>query len=98
MIICQCNIITDLDFENAVITLLSGDPDLTVTPGRVIRALNARRQCSGCLPALNSMIDTCKKQCHSESHHARRGEKLTKKCRPALNDAIDIMSDGCKND
>ncbi|MEO1608302.1 MAG: (2Fe-2S)-binding protein [Pseudomonadota bacterium] len=74
MIICQCNIITDLDFENAVITLLSGDPDLTVTPGRVIRALNARRQCSGCLPALNSMIDTCKKQCHSEScpRQARR--------------------------
>ena len=63
MIICQCNVITDKDFESAALNLLSGDPDLTLTPGRVIQALNARRRCNGCLPTLNNVIDGCRKQC-----------------------------------
>lgn len=66
MIICQCNVITDQDFESVVIDMLSDAPEQTLTPGRVIRALNARRQCSGCLPALNNMIDGCKKRCGNQ--------------------------------
>lgn len=66
MIICQCNVITEQDFESAVTSLLSDSPDQDLTPGRVIRALKARRRCSGCLPALSNMIDGCKKRCGNE--------------------------------
>lgn len=63
MIVCQCNVLTKQDIESAVSGLLSRDPSLQVTPGRVIRALKARRQCSGCLPALTDMIDGCQRRC-----------------------------------
>lgn len=50
MIICHCQSITDHDIRAAVDWMRAADPQASVTPGKVYRALGKRADCGACLP------------------------------------------------
>ena len=58
MIICQCNIISKSDVEDAVRGLLAEDAWIHLTPGTMMKALEKRGKCFGCFPSLINVMIT----------------------------------------
>ncbi len=56
MIVCQCNIITVKDIEQAIEGLLRDDPWKLVVPVQVYHALGKRGRCCGCFPGVVDII------------------------------------------
>ena len=63
MIVCQCNVISDQEIRAVIAGMLSADGPVPVTPGAVIRALGARRKCSGCVKTFVAVIEDCCRRC-----------------------------------
>lgn len=56
MIVCQCNLITVQDIEQAIEGLLAGDPWKLIVPVQVYHALGKRGRCCGCFPGVVDII------------------------------------------
>jgi hypothetical protein len=50
MIICSCNMISDVDLEAALVEILSQPEAPLPTPGVVYRHLSKKMRCCGCAP------------------------------------------------
>ncbi|RYH12816.1 MAG: (2Fe-2S)-binding protein [Alphaproteobacteria bacterium] len=56
MLVCQCNVITDRDIKQIVLSLLKADPWQIIVPAMVYRELEKRFKCAGCVPNVVDMI------------------------------------------
>lgn len=50
MLICQCNLITQAEIEETIVSLLDDDPWQLLVPAKVYHALSKRGHCCGCFP------------------------------------------------
>lgn len=70
MMVCSCNIITDKEIREVIISMLDEDCWQLIVPGKVYHAMNKRGKCCGCFP---NVVDIIVKT--TEDYHARhRGE------------------------
>ena len=56
MLVCQCNVITDRDIKQVVLSLLQADPWQIIVPAMVYRELEKRCKCAGCVPNVVDLI------------------------------------------
>nr|WP_299503311.1 (2Fe-2S)-binding protein [uncultured Rhizobium sp.] len=56
MMVCSCNIITDKDIRDVIISLLNEDCWQLIVPGKVYHAMNKRGRCCGCFPSVVDLI------------------------------------------
>src|SRR5690606_10296663 len=68
MLICSCNIITDKEIEQAIISLLDEDAWQLIVPSKVYHRLAQRGRCCGCFPNVVELIIKV-----SEEYHRRAG-------------------------
>jgi len=68
MLICSCNIITDKEIEQAIISLLDQDPWQLIVPAKVYHTLKQRGRCCGCFP---NVVETIIRV--TEEYHRRAG-------------------------
>lgn len=59
MIVCHCQSITDHEIRAAVDWMRAADPETTITPGKIYRALGKRADCGGCLPLFMDTMAGC---------------------------------------
>lgn len=67
MMVCSCNIITDRDIREVIISLLDEDCWQLIVPGKVYHAMGKRGRCCGCFP---NVVDIIVKT--TEEYHALR--------------------------
>lgn len=67
MLVCSCNLITDKDIKEAIISLLDEDCWQLIVPGKVYHAMQKRGRCCGCFP---NVVDLIVKT--TEEYHAAR--------------------------
>lgn len=72
MMVCSCNVITDKDIREVIISLLDEDCWQLIVPGKVYHAMNKRGRCCGCFP---NVVDIIVKT--TEDYHARRPSEGT---------------------
>jgi hypothetical protein len=72
MMVCSCNIITDKDIREVIISLLDQDCWQLIVPGKVYHAMQKRGRCCGCFP---NVVDIIVKT--TEEYHARRPSEGT---------------------
>ena len=72
MLICQCNIITQKEVEEAIIALLDADPWTLIVPAKVYHSMHKRGRCCGCFPNVVETIIRVTEAYHSraEASHA----------------------------
>jgi bacterioferritin-associated ferredoxin len=56
MLVCQCNVITDREIKQVILSLLKADPWQIIVPAMVYRELQKRCKCAGCVPNVVDMI------------------------------------------
>jgi hypothetical protein len=66
MLICHCNIITEREIEQTIISLLDEDPWQLIVPAKVYHAMRKRGRCCGCFP---NVVETIIRV--TENYHAR---------------------------
>lgn len=66
MLICQCNVITQKEVEQAIVALLEQDPWQLVVPAKVYHSMHKRGRCCGCFP---NVVETIIRV--TEAYHAR---------------------------
>jgi hypothetical protein len=66
MLICQCNIITQKEVEQAIIALLDQDRWQLIVPAKVYHSMKKRGRCCGCFP---NVVETIIRV--TEEYHAR---------------------------
>jgi bacterioferritin-associated ferredoxin len=66
MLICHCNLITEREIEQTIISLLDQDPWQLVVPAKVYHTLKKRGRCCGCFP---NVVETIIRV--TENYHAR---------------------------
>jgi bacterioferritin-associated ferredoxin len=66
MLICHCNVITDREIREIVLSLLSGDPWGIIVPAKVYRALAKRCKCAGCVPNVVDIITATTAEYHQK--------------------------------
>ena len=64
MLVCQCNVITDREIRQVVLSFLREDPWAIIVPAKVYRELNKRCKCSGCVPNVVDMITKVTEEYH----------------------------------
>ncbi|MFM2281223.1 MAG: hypothetical protein RLZZ444_3454 [Pseudomonadota bacterium] len=67
MMVCSCNLITDKDIKDTIVSLLDEDCWQLIVPGKVYHAMSKRGRCCGCFP---NVVDIIVKT--TEEYHARR--------------------------
>ena len=67
MLICQCNIITEKEIEQAIVALLDQDPWQLIVPAKVYHAMQKRGRCCGCFPNVVETIIRVTEDYHSRS-------------------------------
>jgi hypothetical protein len=67
MMVCSCNLITDKDIKEAIISLLDEDCWQLIVPGKVYHSMQKRGRCCGCFP---NVVDLIVKT--TEEYHAAR--------------------------
>lgn len=70
MLICQCNLITQKEVEQAILSLLDQDPWQLIVPAKVYHSLNKRGRCCGCFP---NVVETIIRV--TEEYHLRDGRR-----------------------
>jgi hypothetical protein len=78
MMVCSCNIITDKEIRDVIVSLLDQDCWQLIVPGKVYHAMQKRGRCCGCFP---NVVDIIVKT--TEEYHARRQSEGT--------EAVDFM-------
>lgn len=66
MLICHCNVITEKEIEQTIISLLDQDPWQLIVPAKVYHTLKKRGRCCGCFP---NVVETIIRV--TENYHAR---------------------------
>jgi hypothetical protein len=66
MLICQCNVITLKEVEQAIVALLDQDPWQLIVPAKVYHSMHKRGRCCGCFP---NVVETIIRV--TEAYHAR---------------------------
>ncbi|ODT32212.1 MAG: (2Fe-2S)-binding protein [Kaistia sp. SCN 65-12] len=66
MLICQCNVITQKEVEQAIVALLDQDPWQLIVPAKVYHSMQKRGRCCGCFP---NVVETIIRV--TEEYHAR---------------------------
>lgn len=67
MMVCSCNIITDKDIRDVIISLLDEDCWQLIVPGKVYHAMQKRGRCCGCFPnVVDIIVET------TRAYHAAR--------------------------
>jgi bacterioferritin-associated ferredoxin len=66
MLICQCNIITQKEVEQAIVALLDEDCWQLIVPAKVYHSMKKRGRCCGCFP---NVVETIIRV--TEEYHAR---------------------------
>ncbi len=56
MIVCSCNVITEKEISDVIISFLDEDEWQLVTPGKVYHAMAQRGRCCGCFPGVIDII------------------------------------------
>ena len=56
MLVCQCNVITDREIKQVILSLLKADPWQIIVPAMVYRELEKRCKCAGCVPNVVDII------------------------------------------
>ncbi|MBL0374926.1 (2Fe-2S)-binding protein [Rhizobium sp. KVB221] len=72
MMVCSCNIITDNDIRDVIVSLLDEDCWQLIVPGKVYHAMQKRGRCCGCFP---NVVDIIVKTTQ-EYHAARDAESV----------------------
>eukprot|EP01035_Chromulina_nebulosa_P062079 gene62079-84900_t len=67
MMVCSCNVITDRDIREVIISLLDEDCWQLIVPGKVYHAMQKRGRCCGCFPNVVDIIVRT-----TEDYHLRR--------------------------
>jgi len=67
MMVCSCNVITDKDIREVIVSLLDQDCWQLIVPGKVYHAMQKRGRCCGCFP---NVVDIIVKT--TEEYHAQR--------------------------
>ncbi|MBN9039578.1 MAG: (2Fe-2S)-binding protein [Rhizobiales bacterium] len=68
MLVCQCNLITQKEVEQAILSLLDQDPWQLIVPAKVYHTLSKRGRCCGCFP---NVVETIIRV--TEEYHLRDG-------------------------
>jgi hypothetical protein len=76
MLICQCNVLTQKEVEQAIIALLDQDPWQLIVPAKVYHSMKKRGRCCGCFP---NVVETIIRV--TEEYHAR-----------SVTDGVDIVT------
>jgi len=82
MIVCSCNVLTRARVVAAAETLVRQSPGRAVTPGRILRELGVKGQCTVCFSLLRQIVAeagltiTCPEPLASE---AEEGETVSAK-------------------
>ena len=64
MLICQCNVITDREIREIVLSFLRADPWEIIVPAKVYRVLELRTKCAGCVPNVVDIITSVTEEFH----------------------------------
>lgn len=64
MLVCQCNVITDREIKEIILSFLREDPWAIIVPAKVYRALEKRCKCAGCVPNVVDLITTVTEEYH----------------------------------
>ncbi|MCW2309124.1 (2Fe-2S)-binding protein [Rhodobium gokarnense] len=64
MIVCSCNVISDLEIEEAVLGLLKDDPWRLIVPGHVYKEMRKRGKCCNCFPNVVQIIERATERFH----------------------------------
>lgn len=64
MLVCQCNVITDREIEQVILSLLREDPWAIIVPAKVYKELEKRCKCSGCVPNVVDIITKVTEEYH----------------------------------
>ena len=70
MMVCSCNIITDKDIRDVIISFLDDDCWQLIVPGKVYHAMQKRGRCCGCFP---NVVDIIVKT--TQDYHAMRNSE-----------------------
>jgi bacterioferritin-associated ferredoxin len=74
MLVCSCNIITEKEIRDVIVSFLDEDCWQLIVPGKVYHAMEKRGRCCGCFP---NVVDIIVKT--TREYHATRqseGEKV----------------------
>jgi hypothetical protein len=66
MLICHCNVITEKEIEDTIVSLLDEDAWQLIVPAKVYHRLHKRGRCCGCFP---NVVETIIRV--TEAYHAR---------------------------
>jgi bacterioferritin-associated ferredoxin len=64
MLVCQCNVITDREIKQVILSLLHEDPWAIIVPAKVYKELEKRCKCSGCVPNVVDIITKVTEEYH----------------------------------
>lgn len=56
MLVCHCNVITDKEIEDVVLSFLRDDPWAIIVPAKVYHEMERRGRCCGCFPNVVDII------------------------------------------
>jgi bacterioferritin-associated ferredoxin len=66
MLVCQCNVITDREIKEVILSFLRADPWEIIVPAKVYRALEQRCKCAGCVPNVIDLITEVTAEYHKQ--------------------------------
>jgi bacterioferritin-associated ferredoxin len=73
MMVCSCNLITDKEIRDVIVSLLDEDCWQLIVPAKVYHAMGKRGRCCGCFP---NVVDIIVKT--TQEYHAMRNSEDSK--------------------
>jgi bacterioferritin-associated ferredoxin len=64
MLVCQCNVISDKEIREVILSFLRDDPWEIIVPAKVYRELGKKCKCAGCVPNVVDMITSVTEEYH----------------------------------
>jgi bacterioferritin-associated ferredoxin len=64
MLVCQCNVITDREIKEVILSFLRQDPWEIIVPAKVYRELEKKCKCAGCVPNVVDLITSVTEDYH----------------------------------
>ena len=83
MLVCQCNVISDREIEEVILSFLHEDPWAIIVPAKVYRELERRCKCSGCVPNVVDIITKVTEEYHLQIAADPASAPAAAKVRPA---------------
>lgn len=68
MIVCSCNVISEKEIEDVVLSMLTENQWQLITPGQVYKAMEQRGRCCGCFPNVLDIIIRVTENYHLQHH------------------------------